>query len=677
MSAFLRRILPTAAVLIAGTLGLVVFLRRRVSRAAHREMDRCSVESIPPLVQGIRAPAAQQSGWLNRLPGWVFALALISGGGCLALLAARSVAYASYSLTPFLATLTIHHQFALLAGGGLLVGLGLGGRKRLARTSVPLPRQDRWLLAGIMLLAFVLRVWNLEQSVFMFVDEHGSVLTINNLRNPDVPLLLPSWSLTGWGQTYGYVQSYAVALFGANFTGLRAVSVLVGTLTIPALYFLAGELFNRRVALLAALWLATFPAHIHYSRLGVPNVADPLFGVLALGFLARGWETRARRDFALAGVMLGFGQYFYEAGRFAFPLLCLVLAGSLALRRSPTKDRPDPAYGEISPLSGMLILVVAAVVIGAPHYYAQVTNGLPLTLRFADMNVAGDYLTALRESPGRFLMQYMAPPFLHYVSLPDQSNLYYGGDYGLILPYLVPLYLVGLVMLVIRWRQPGSILLLAWMAGVALGNGLIQQNVFTSRYVVVFPALALTMVVGIEQIVQSGCRVSRRLFASFTPDPMGAAARLLVEAAIMLALTQAVYYYGQHLERYNQQIRPYYDFIETAARARNFPPGTHIHIITRDAYSDWQYGVTTSYYGLDVRWEQILPANFRESDLRGLPREVDHAFFVLPDDIRSLATIRGVFAAGPAQNSPYHVPLNRQYLLIYVPAEKQPSAGGS
>lgn len=602
---------------------------------------------------------------------------MVAGAGALVLLAARSIAYASYSLTPFLATLTIHHQFALLIGGGLLVGLGLGGRKRLARVNVPLPRQDRWLLAGIIGLAFVLRAWNLEQSVFMFIDEHGSVLTINNLRNPDVPLLLPSWSLTGWGQTYGYVQSYAVALFGANFTGLRAVSVLVGVLTIPALYFLAGQLFNRRVALLAALWLATFPPHIHYSRLGVPNVADPLFGVLALGFLARGWETRSRRDFALAGLMLGFGQYFYEAGRFAFPLLCLVLAGALALRRSPVKDRPDPAYGEIRPVYGVLILIVAAVVIGAPHYYAQVTNGLPLTLRFADMNVTTDYLATLRDSPGRFLMQYLAPPFLHYVSLPDQSNLYYGGDYGLILPYLVPLYLVGLATLVMRWRQPGSILLLVWMAGVALGNGLIQQNVFTSRYVVVFPALVLTLVVGIEQIVQIGGRVSRRLFQSFTPDPVGAATRLLIEAAAMLAITQAVYYYGQHLDRYNQQIRPYYDFIETAARARSFPPGTQVHVITRDAFSDWQYAVTVNYYGLDIRWEQILPAKLREVDLRALPREVDHAFFVLPDDIRSPATIRRVFAAGPAQISPYNVPLNRQYLLIYVPAEKQTDAGGS
>lgn len=677
MSVFLRRVFFIAAALTAGALGLLAFRRRRVSQTADTVAKAAPVESTALPIQTAVAAQPPQRGWLDRLPNWSFPLAAATGVSCLVLLAARSVAYANYSLTPFLATLTIHHQFALLVGGGVLVALGLGGRKRLAGIPVPMSRQDRWLLAGIVLLAFVLRAWNLEQSVFMFIDEHGSVLTINNLRNPDVPLLLPSWSLTGWGQTYGYIQSYAVALFGANFTGLRAVSVLVGTLTIPALYFLGRQLFGRQTALLAALWLATFPPHIHYSRLGVPNTADPLFGVLALGFLARGWQTRSRRDFALAGLMLGFGQYFYEAGRFAFPLLCLVLAGALALRRAGVKDRPDPAYGEIRPVYGMLILVVTAVAIGAPHYYAQVTNGLPLTLRFADMNVAGDYLTTLRESPGRFLMQYLAPPFLHYVSLPDQSNLYYGGDYGLILPYLAPLYLVGLATLAVRWRQPGSILLLVWMAGVALGNGLIQQNVFTSRYVVVFPALVLTLVTGIEQIIQIGCRASRWLFKSFTPDPAGAASRLLIEAAVMLALTQAVYYYGQHLDRYNQQIRPYYDFIETAARVRNFPPGTHIHIITRDAYSDWQYGVTASYYGLDVRWEQILPAQLKGSDLRALPREVDHAFFVLPDDAQSQETIRQVFAAGPAQNSPYNVPLNRQYLLIYVPAEKQAAAGGS
>src|SRR5690606_27829994 len=110
-------------------------------------------------------------------------------------------------------------------------------------------------------------------------------------------------------------------ILGHNLTGLRIFSAVFGTLTVPALYLLARELFDRRTALLAALLLATFPPHIHFSRLGLNNIADPLFGVLALAFLVRGLKRGGLRDYALSGVMLGLTQYFYEGGKLLYPLL--------------------------------------------------------------------------------------------------------------------------------------------------------------------------------------------------------------------------------------------------------------------------------------------------------------------------------------------------------------------
>ncbi|MBL8162004.1 MAG: glycosyltransferase family 39 protein [Anaerolineae bacterium] len=545
-------------------------------------------------------------------------------------------------------------QFAWLVAGAALVTLGLGGLP----VRVPGDRQSVWMrvaLVAVLALAFVVRAWNLEEAVFMYMDEHGSVYTLVGQRISNASLLVPSWNVTGWSQVYAYLQSFTVQIFGSNLTGLRAVSVVFGTLTVLALYALATALFDRRTALLAALWLATFPPHIQFSRFGVPNIADPLFGVLALYCLVRGWREGRMWFYALAGAALGLTQYFYEGGRLLFPLLLAVLAALLLWRIPPFDHDFKRARG------GLLRLLLAALIIAAPAHYALITNDISPVMRFSEMNVAESYGGLLVTNPMLWFISRVLPPFLHYVSLPDASNIYYGGSFGLVLPYLLPLFFAGLLYAARYIRQPTCALLLIWLSGAALGNGLIEQNVFTSRYVVVFPALALVIALGSVRIpsLWEGRPRATRLN------------RLWYSLVVLLAASQIVYYFGFHLPLYNQQGRRYHDFGETIARARDFPPDTQIHVVAVSfTFSHWQYDVLQSYYGMGLKYDVIEPWDLDENYLAGLDRSLPHAFFVIPEDAESIVFIRSTFPTStPPRFSPYNVPINRQYALIFLEPE--------
>lgn len=575
---------------------------------------------------------------------------------------------------PWLTDVPIGLQFLFLIGGATFVGFGLSGGKIFSfrfsvfgsRNTQPhsvKPRGWEWgAWVAILLLGFTVRSWNLEQAVFMYVDELGSVYTLIAQHDVNTRLLVPSWEITGWSQVYAFVQSFGVETFGSNLTGLRAISVIVGLLTIPALYMLASELFDRRVGLLAALWLATFPPHIHFSRLGVPNIVDPLFGVLALGLLVRGWRRGKTRDYAFAGVMLGLTQYFYEAGRLMFPILAVGLSLALIitawLGKNPSSLKPFE--GNIwRGIVGLLRTSTAAVLVGTPAHYALLAAGISPAMRLNTVGVIDFYFNQLQTNPLDLLQSRILPPFLHYIALPDQSLLYYGGDYGLVLPYMVPFFLLGVGIVLRRWWRPGLFLLLLWLVGVGLGNGFILQSVFSSRYAVVLPALVVCIALGLRAVPNWWRDHPRRTLFD----------RLAGFVVVGLALLQVVYYFGIHLPLYNQQIRPFRDFGELVPRAQVFPLGTRIHLVTDDQFSVWQFDVLQRYYKVGFQFDVVSPADMNMTYLDSLPRDVPNAFFVIPEDSANIALIQSRFNVGEPQASPYNVPLNRQYFLLYVPAE--------
>src|SRR5665811_524806 len=96
---------------------------------------------------------------------------------------------------------------------------------------------------------------------------------------------------------------------GISFISLKIGMVAAGLLTLPYLYLLAKEFWNKRVAFLALIFagVAFWPNVI--SRVGLRFALYPLFTAPALYYLMKGLKNGTRNDFIWSGIAIGIGLH--------------------------------------------------------------------------------------------------------------------------------------------------------------------------------------------------------------------------------------------------------------------------------------------------------------------------------------------------------------------------------
>jgi Dolichyl-phosphate-mannose-protein mannosyltransferase len=235
----------------------------------------------------------------------------------------------------------------------------------VARPSpLELPAGMRRVLANaapwiVTLVAAALRFHALDREPFWF-DEAYTALSVQlpvggileRLRGegnaPLYYLLMHGWS----------------GLFGDGVYAFRFVSALLGTMTIPLLYWVGRRMFSGRAALIAATLAAVSPLHIHYSQEARMYPLVPLFAVAALYGLDRlvvaptAWTAMAFAAALLGGL---YTQYYFL---FFVPLAAAALLGSNRWR-------------SVLCAGGALLLVALGFAPWIPSFIDQATNSSP------------------------------------------------------------------------------------------------------------------------------------------------------------------------------------------------------------------------------------------------------------------------------------------------------------
>jgi len=117
-----------------------------------------------------------------------------------------------------------------------------------------------------------------------------------------------------------YTQAYCFALpsyllipfflvFGINTLALKLLPITLSLLTLPLLYYVSKQLFNRRVALITTLLLALSPVFIHYSRIGL-HTTEPMlnfFFISSIFFFIQYHHKKKNFYLYLASYLLGAG----------------------------------------------------------------------------------------------------------------------------------------------------------------------------------------------------------------------------------------------------------------------------------------------------------------------------------------------------------------------------------
>jgi mannosyltransferase len=185
------------------------------------------------------------------------------------------------------------------------------------------------ILVAIVALGFLLRLYHLDyQSVWS--DEAFSITASAK----------PLGSLTSFlvqrdqhPPLHYYLLHFVFSLFGYGALQARVVSLIFGTLSILALYFLARRLFDATAGLLSALLLAVSQLGVAYSQ-EARNYSQLLFLSILTAHLfitsLRGRRRSCWWGFLVSAILLIYTHYYG-----VFILFCLILFAILYRKRHP------------------------------------------------------------------------------------------------------------------------------------------------------------------------------------------------------------------------------------------------------------------------------------------------------------------------------------------------------
>ena len=232
------------------------------------------------------------------------------------------------------------------------------------RTPTAPPRAELVALGLIVVAGALLRFTGLETQGFWFDEWITWAHTGKNLGT----LIDAVLDLEGLPPVYFIVAWAWVKVAGNTEEGLRTLSALAGTATIPVVYLAVRSLAASRAALIAAALAATSPLLVWYSQEARPYALLVLFSAISFAFFARALEDPRRGVLAgwAASSVLAIATHPF-AGMLVAPE-----AAWLLLRRAESRRRVAIACGAVA----------AATLALAPLFVGQGENvpwigGLP------------------------------------------------------------------------------------------------------------------------------------------------------------------------------------------------------------------------------------------------------------------------------------------------------------
>jgi len=197
-------------------------------------------------------------------------------------------------------------------------------------------------------------------------------------------------------------------------------------------------------------------------------------------------------------------------------------------------------------------------------------------------------------------------------------------------------------------RRSGGRGLVLWFIITLAANVLLVDSALVTHYVLVFPAVVLMIAVGIVQLV------------SYLPTLYRYKVAFIYVAFSMVA--QTVYYFGPHLNAYNQQLVQGRDAYDAIFRAADLQSGTAVYIVDPPSTVTEDYAQTLLAYLADDKTIHLIAAP-NEYDYSHIQGASGYAFFVPSDDTTILPVLKRYFDfTAPAYTS-YPLSPDKAYTL--------------
>jgi hypothetical protein len=358
-----------------------------------------------------------------------------------------------------------------IAGMALLLCSAFFGSHSLwGVSSAPrLPRWPTWeiaLVAVLFVLALLSRVWNLTNFPDnIYPDEimTGTVATQNYIGSttPTPSVFSTLWSGIDLPALWFWFVAVFLKLGGTSLAMLRLPAALFGAATVVPLYALLRGTWGRYAAIAGSTIMAFSVSNVHYSRLALNNIATQFFWATCFFFLLRALRSRRPSDWALAGLSAGLSEYFYYGTRLLPFILAMFMVFLLAVHWKQARQ-----YA-----SGFLLLAGSYLVGFGPLLLHFIRNPNLYLGRGASLLIWSPHIpTSFADFhwAWKTIWPVLSENLLGISTHTSQDIIFYG---PLLFPAESALLVLGIALLLWRWRHPAAFLILASGLGVFFVGG--------------------------------------------------------------------------------------------------------------------------------------------------------------------------------------------------------------
>ncbi len=380
-------------------------------------------------------------------------------------------------------------------------------------------RTAELILLGIVLLgALAMRMYRLDDWSMSVAGDEGE-MGLEAVRI--IAGNAPSPFLTGW-HSNSNLHFWAVALtmkvFGMDLFGLRMFTVVLGQIMLLFHYLVSRLWFGPRFALISTALLGVLAVNVHFSRVGLNNIADPLFIVVSTYLLFLFLRTRRSVFLVLSAYTAAWSSFFYYGGRLApFILGAMVLAcywlvpvaadngaGGRAFVdrvRSGLNARVRIFWHDRISLAALLVALVMA---SAPFAAFAAANPQSYGARAADKlifnnSVRLEAVLHIPHEPFAFIsdafwlrvMGSQTGATLSAFTRGDNSTFYFPNE-PITNAVERGLLFLGMALAFLNWRDPRMAALLVWFWMTFFVGGVLTIDApYVPRIVGLFPAISM------------------------------------------------------------------------------------------------------------------------------------------------------------------------------------------
>ncbi|MGP0066709.1 MAG: ArnT family glycosyltransferase [Isosphaeraceae bacterium] len=199
--------------------------------------------------------------------------------------------------------------------------------------------REAWVVAALTLVGGMLRVWSPGQIGLVHFDEGIYALAGLWILSPRGLLGLDPTTIAYAPPGFATLVGMAYGCLGIGDIAAVLVSIVMGTLTIPVVGWVAGRTFGRGAGASASAFAALSGPHIAFSRLALTDASFLLFWLLAVAMGHRFLERPNSPRALMLGVFVGLAQLFKYNGWIAGFLVVLGASIGPLFRRDERAHR--------------------------------------------------------------------------------------------------------------------------------------------------------------------------------------------------------------------------------------------------------------------------------------------------------------------------------------------------